>query len=84
MLKPTKTQGERQPHAPAFEPIESYERLIELRRTSPDSFMLQTSEATRNALAYYERARGECPEMSGNVRPTPQRVDETSGANKKL
>jgi hypothetical protein len=44
-----------------FEPIEHYERLIVLRETSPDTFMLRTSEATRRALHYYERQR----EMSG-------------------
>ena len=40
-----------------FEPIASYERLIKLRATSPDAFMLQTSEATRRALDYYEAAK---------------------------
>jgi hypothetical protein len=45
----------------AFEPIESYERLILLRETSPDAFMLRTSEATRRTLFHYERQR----EMSG-------------------
>jgi hypothetical protein len=41
----------------AFEPIDSYERLIVLRETSPDTFMLRTSEATRRTLEYYERQR---------------------------
>jgi hypothetical protein len=41
----------------AFERIEHYERLIKLRETSPDAFMLRTSEATRRALSYYETAR---------------------------
>ena len=41
-----------------FEPIEHYERLIKLRKTSPDAFLLQTSEATRRALHYYEEAKG--------------------------
>ncbi len=40
-----------------FEPIEHYERLIKLREESPDAFLLQTSEATRRALYYYETAR---------------------------
>jgi hypothetical protein len=43
---------------PTFEPIEHYERLIKLRETSPDAYMLQTSEATRRALHYYEAAKG--------------------------
>ncbi len=42
-----------------FEPISSYERLIKLREQSPDAFMLQTSEATRRALQYYEKQRRE-------------------------
>jgi hypothetical protein len=42
---------------PTFEPIEHYERLIKLREESPDAFMLQTSEATRRALHYYEEAK---------------------------
>ncbi len=41
-----------------FEPIDHYERLINLREESPDAFMLQTSEATRRALHYYEEAKG--------------------------
>jgi hypothetical protein len=41
----------------AFELIDSYERLILLRETSPDAFMLRTSEATRRALGYYEAAK---------------------------
>ena len=41
-----------------FAPIEHYERLIKLREESPDQFMLQTSEATRRALHYYEEAKG--------------------------
>ncbi len=41
----------------SFEPIASYERLIELREKSPDDFMLRTSEATRRTLHYYERAK---------------------------
>ncbi len=45
----------------AFEPIDSYERLIKLREESPDAFMLRTSEATRRTLFHYERQR----EMSG-------------------
>jgi hypothetical protein len=45
----------------AFEPIDSYERLILLREREPDTFMLRTSEATRRALFHYERQR----EMSG-------------------
>jgi hypothetical protein len=40
-----------------FEPIDHYERLIKLRETSPDEFMLRTSKATRRALHYYEVAR---------------------------
>jgi len=42
---------------PTFEPIDHYERLIVLRETSPDTFMLRTSEATRRALEYYERQK---------------------------
>jgi hypothetical protein len=41
----------------AFEPIEHYERLIKLCETSPDTFMLQTSEATRRALFHYEQQK---------------------------
>ena len=41
----------------AFELIEHYERLIKLRETSPDAFMLQTSEATRRALFFYEQQK---------------------------
>jgi hypothetical protein len=41
----------------AFEPIDSYERLIVLRKREPDTFMLRTSEATRRALHYYERQK---------------------------
>lgn len=48
-------------HAPEqreqFEPIESYERLIRQREESPDEFLLRTSEATRRALAWYEKAK---------------------------
>jgi hypothetical protein len=40
-----------------FEPIDHYERLIVLRETSPEAFMLRTSEATRRALEYYEAAK---------------------------
>jgi hypothetical protein len=40
-----------------FEPIDSYERLIVLRKREPDTFMLRTSEATRRALHYYEAAK---------------------------
>jgi hypothetical protein len=43
--------------AAPFEPIEHYERLIKLRAESPDKFLLQTSEATRRALHYYEEAK---------------------------
>lgn len=43
--------------AAPFERIDHYERLIVLRETSPDAFMLRTSEAARRALAYYERAK---------------------------
>ncbi len=43
--------------AAPFEPIASYERLIKLRETSPDTFMLQTSEATRRTIHYYEAAK---------------------------
>ena len=43
---------------PTFEPIEHYERLIKLREESPDdAFMLQTSEATRRALFFYEQQK---------------------------
>ncbi len=42
---------------PTFEPIEHYERLIKLREESPDAFMLQTSEATRRTIHYYEAAK---------------------------
>jgi hypothetical protein len=41
----------------AFAPIEHYERLIKLREESPDKFLLQTSEATRRTLHYYEAAK---------------------------
>ena len=51
------TQSARAEGGEGFEPIASYERLIALRDTSPDAFMLQTSEATRRALVYYERAK---------------------------
>jgi hypothetical protein len=42
---------------PTFEPIDSYERLIKLRAESPDKFLLQTSEATRRTIHYYEAAK---------------------------
>ncbi len=47
-----------------FTPIESYERLIELRERSPDAFMLQTSAATRLALGYYERQKRNNDELN--------------------
>ena len=40
-----------------FQMLDHYERLIILRETSPDAYMLRTSEATRRALSYYETAR---------------------------
>jgi len=40
-----------------FEPIDSYERLIVLRKREPDTFMLRTSEATRRALVIYEQQK---------------------------
>ncbi len=43
--------------AAPFQQLDHYERLIRLRETSPDEFMLQTSEATRRALHYYEKAK---------------------------
>jgi hypothetical protein len=41
----------------SFQQLDHYERLIKLREESPDAFMLQTSEATRRALHYYEEAK---------------------------
>jgi hypothetical protein len=41
----------------AFEPIDSYERLIVLRKREPDTFLLRTSEATRRTLHWYEAAK---------------------------
>jgi len=49
--------------AAPFAPIEHYERLIILRKTSPDAFMLQTSEATRRALFHYERQKAQSREI---------------------
>jgi hypothetical protein len=43
----------------AFEEISSYERLIILRRESPDDYLLRTSQATRAALGYYERQKAQ-------------------------
>jgi hypothetical protein len=37
--------------------IASYERLIILRRESPDDYLLRTSEATRRALFFYEQQK---------------------------
>ncbi len=48
---------------PTFERIEHYERLIKLRETSPDTFMLRTSEAARRALHYYERQKEKYAEL---------------------
>ena len=46
----------------AFEEISSYERLIILRRESPDDYLLRTSQATRAALGYYERQKAQSRE----------------------
>ncbi len=44
-----------------FQMLDHYERLIILRKTSPDAYMLRTSEATRRALFHYERQKGAEP-----------------------
>jgi len=51
------TQHNATTKAAPFQQLEHYERLIKLRETSPDAFMLRTSEPTRRALHYYETAR---------------------------
>lgn len=56
---------------PPFVPVESYERLLVLREADARAFLLRTSEATRLALAHYERWRassrpsGEAPRADG-------------------
>jgi hypothetical protein len=56
-MSQTMSQNVTENKAAPFEPIDQYERLIKLRAESPDAFMLQTSEATRRALHYYEEAK---------------------------
>ncbi len=56
-MSQTMQQNDTEKSAP-FAPIDHYERLIKLRETSPAAFLLQTSEATRRALHYYEEAKG--------------------------
>jgi hypothetical protein len=51
----------------AFEPIDSYERLIKLREESPDAFLLQTSEATRRALHYYEELKAKSERQRATI-----------------
>ena len=46
----------------AFQMLDHYERLIILRETSPDAYMLRTSEATRRALFHYERQKAQSRE----------------------
>jgi hypothetical protein len=43
--------------AQAFERIELYERLIEIRVGDHDKFMRESSPATRLTLGYYEAAK---------------------------
>jgi hypothetical protein len=43
--------------AAPFQQLDHYERLIKLRETSPDAYMLRTSEATRRALFFYEQQK---------------------------
>ena len=43
--------------APKFEPLPHMERLLELRQRDERQFMLQTSEAMRVTLEFYERAK---------------------------
>ncbi len=57
-MSQTMSQNVTENEAAPFEPIDSYERLILLREESPEAFMLQTSEAARRALHYYEEAKG--------------------------
>jgi hypothetical protein len=50
--------------AQAFERIELYERLIEIRVRDHDRFMRESSPATRLTLGYYEAAKRRAATMS--------------------
>lgn len=53
---------------PAFQESDYYERLLALRSEEPKTFLLRTSQSTRAALSYYERAKAHA--QSGEAKPT--------------
>jgi hypothetical protein len=50
-----KTESQQKPAT--FEPLPHLERLLALRERDEHQFILQTSEATRASLEFYERAK---------------------------